>query len=180
LVPLAWMVVPFVIVTAHLQARYGYEPVAPGRATIIKVGVKSSSAGDARSLSLEVPPNVRVESPMLWIPTKGEADWRVIADREGVYQLAVNLGGVRLSKALDVSSQVRQRSPIRLQSGILNQILYPAEPAIPSDSPFTSIAIAYEEASFNLLGWRAHWLVVFFVASFAVALALRRPMHVTF
>jgi uncharacterized membrane protein (DUF106 family) len=180
LVPLVWLVIPFIVITAHLQGRYGYASVRPGRSALVKVRMKPQSTGDVRSLSLQVPPGVRVDSPMLWIPSDREADWRVAADRSGVYQLEVVAHGERVSKTFDVSSEVRQRSPVRFESGILNQLLYPIEPSIPPDSAISSIEVSYEPAYVGVAGLRLHWLVLFFLASFAAAFALRRPFNVTF
>jgi hypothetical protein len=62
---------------------------------------------------------------------------------------------------------------------LVNQILYPAEPPLPADAPFTSIDVAYPERSIDVFGWRMNWMIVFFVLSILFAFALRKPFGVT-
>ena len=118
-------------------------------------------------------------TPAVWIPTERELAWRLRAKEWGDYELKLRLGDREYSKTAQVSEEVRRRSPERLEAGFWNELLYPAEPPLPKESPLASIALAYPEDAVSVFGWHVNWLVAFFVLSVAIAFALRSRMGVT-
>ncbi len=186
LVPLLWMLLPLTLLVAQLQMYYGYSGLEPGRSVIVKVRLGAAAlAGGAGSdtepkppVSLDAPDGIRVETPALWIPSLREMDWRIAADRAGDYQLTVRVARDEATKALRVSDGPGRRSPVRVARGLLAQLLYPAEPPFPDDTPIEAIEIAYPGRSVSLFGWDLHWLVVFFLLTMLFALALRRRLGV--
>ena len=177
-VPMLWMIVPLLLVIAQLQFHYGYRGLRPGEDFIVKARLKE----DARSrpaARLETPPGLEVATPAVWIPTERELAWRLRAREWGDYELKLRLGDQEYAKTAQVSKEVRRRSPERLEPGFWNELLYPAEPPLPKESPVASITVAYPEADVSVFGWHVNWLVAFFVLSVAIAFALRRRMGVT-
>jgi uncharacterized membrane protein (DUF106 family) len=179
LAPMVWMIVPLVLVIAQLQFYYGYDGLGAGQSAVVKVVLKrgASSVG-VPALALEAPAGVRVETPMVWIPSLREAAWRVAADKAGDYQLSVSLGGRAVTKQFRVSDRVGWRTPERLESGLVNQLLYPVEAPIDSDVPIEAIYVSYPERAVNLLGWETHWMIVFFLLSIVFAFALKKRFGV--
>ena len=183
-VPMLWTLPPLVLVIAQLQFHYGYQGLAAGESTLLKVELQTA-ADDASweeaprpSIALKVPAGVRVETPGLWIPTLREMDWRVRAETPGDYTVDVVLNGQSYPKSVTVSDEVVLRSPSRLAGGFLNQLLYPAEPALPADGPIRSIAIDYPDASVSVFRWPLHWMIVYFVLAIVFAFALRNAFKV--
>jgi hypothetical protein len=82
-------------------------------------------------------------------------------------------------KTVQVAGGVVRRSPVRLERGFLNQLLYPSEPPLPPDAPVSAITIAYPETGIAVFGWEFSWLVWYVLLSLIFALALRRPFGVT-
>jgi len=161
--------------------RLGLEP---GEAVIVKVTLEAtdSAASPGTSMpdvSLEVPDGLRIETPRLWIPSLGEADWRIVADEPGSYEITIQVGADTYSKSVVVSSDVVKRSPIRANA-LLDQILYPGEPAFPSGAAVSSIEVMYPERALNFFGWQAHWLIPYMIITIVLAFALKKPMGVTF
>jgi hypothetical protein len=179
-IPLLWMILPFGVLTAHLQSHYGYQGINVGDSALIKVQLKPGSEDQARSLTLDLPSGVLVETPMVWIPAMREATWRIKGAREGEYVLGVAYAGARVTKTLRVSNAVGRRSPVRLQPGILNQLLSPSEAPLPPQTSLTSIAVAYPTGTVPVFGWDVHWLGAFFFLSLGFALLLRRHLNVSF
>jgi hypothetical protein len=176
LAPLLWMLVPLLLLIAQLQFYYGYDGFSPGQSAIVKVRFKqgSSPAADmAPGIALEVPPGLRVETPLIWIPSEREAAWRIGVDTPGDYALKVGLEGRSVTKQLRVSDQVGWRTPERLEAGFLNQLLYPAEAPIEDDVPIEAITVAYPQREISLLGFGTDWMIAFFVLSLVFALALK-------
>jgi uncharacterized membrane protein (DUF106 family) len=180
LAPMVWMIVPLVLVIAQLQFYYGYDGLSPGQSAVVKVVLKEGAAPavPALALELEAPAGVRVETPMVWIPSLREAAWRVAADQAGDYQLSVSLGGRAVTKQFRVSDRVGWRTPERLERGLVNQLLYPAEAPIDSDVPIEAIYVSYPERAVNLFGWETHWMIAFFLLSIVFAFALKKRFGV--
>jgi hypothetical protein len=177
--PMVWMLVPFVLLLAQLQFYYGYDGLGLGQTAIVKVRLRESAVTSATpALALTAPAGLRVETPLVWMPGEREGAWRVAADAAGDYQLAIALNGRVVNKELRVSDRVGRRAPERLERGFVNQLLYPAEAPIDSDVPIEGIYVGYPEREVNLLGWKTHWMIAFFVLSIVFAFALRKRFGV--
>ena len=178
LVPVLWMIVPLVLVIIQLQSLYGYAGPEPGGTTLVKVVFNSDAPSVAPDVSLEADPGIGVETPLLWIPSLREAAWRIAVRHPGEHELRVRIGDNVLSKHVLVSEAVVRRSPVRPSDGFIDQLLNPVERPLQGDLPIESITVMYPEASMGFLFWEAHWLVVYFVLSVLVAVALQRPFGV--
>jgi hypothetical protein len=186
LVPMLWMIVPFVLIVAQLQFHYAYHGLDPGRTALVRVQLKEGWNRDQAvapgqpatrpHVSLLAPPGIAVETPAVWIPTLREMDWRVRAVAWGDYALQVKAGERVYTKDAQVSDDVRRRSPVRIEAGFLNQLLYPAEEPLPADSPVESITLTYPD-NLIVVGVPS-WLIVFFVLSTAFAFALKKRFGV--
>jgi len=183
LVPMIWMIGPLVFVIAQLQFHYGYGGLEPGDSVVLKVELRDDTEGAAGlsrpSASLELPEGLRVETPPVWIPSLRELAWRLGAERPGTYELRVRIGETSETKSLVVSDAVTRRSPERVDSSFLDQLLYPAESPLPSSGPIRSISVGYPEKDVEVFGVGIHWMIVFFVLSMVFAFALRNRMGVT-
>ena len=176
LAPLMWMLVPLVLLIAQLQFYYGYDGLAAGQSAIVKVRLKegaSPASGTAPAIRLEAPAGLRVETPLVWIPSEREAAWRIGTETPGDYQLTVALDGRSVTKQVRVSDRVGWRTPERLEAGLLNQLLYPAESPIDAGVPIQAILVAYPEREISLFGYGTHWMIAFFVLSLVFAFALK-------
>jgi hypothetical protein len=181
LVPLAWMAFPLTIVIAHLQAFYLYTGLQPGTPAILTVELGRTTPGtnpSTRSPALEAPPEVRVDTPAVYLPATNEILWRIVPTTTGAYTLTVRVGDQTATKSLRVAQGPARRSP-RASASLLDQVLYPSEPPLPAAGDIAGIAIAYPEAAIDVLGWRVHWLVVYIALSMALAFLLAGRLGVT-
>jgi len=179
IVPMLVMLVPLVFVIAQLQFHYGYRGFRPSEDFLVKVQLKEGRADARPAASIEAPGGLDVVTPPVWIPTERELAWRLRAEQWGDYELKVHVDGQEYVKTAQVSRAVRRRSPVRLEPGFVNQVLYPAEDPLPDESPVAAITVAYAEEDVSVLGWPVNWLVLFFVLSVGFAFALRRRLGVT-
>ncbi len=181
LVPLAWMIIPLVLVIAQLQFHYGYQGLEPGAQALVKVELESvSPEGGRPQIRMETPEGIEIEAGPIWIPAKGELSWRIKALEQGDHELALTGAGEPVTKSLRVSGQVVRRSPSRLARGFFNQLLYPAEDPLP-EGPIRSITVSYPEGDAGIEGWdnELTWMLFFFIISVIFAFALRKPLKVT-
>ncbi len=173
-----WTLPPLVLVIAQLQFHYGYRGLDLGHPALVKVTLEEEAGTESKPpLTVAAPPGLRVEDPPVWIPSAREMTWRLIAEAEGDYELRISAGGAEITKTVRVTDRVVRRSPVRVR-GSLNELIYPAEPPIPRDSPFESIAVTYPRADVLVFGWALHWTVVYFGLSVLFAIVLRKPFGV--
>lgn len=189
IVPLLWVLVPFVLIVAQLQFHYGYEGLAPGQETLVTVELAEDwdrilPSASRPPAELEVPEGLRAEAGPVWIPSLRELTWRIAVEERGRYELGVKLGDEIYTKVVDASEPIRRRSP-RRGRGFMDQLIYPAEEALPAAGPVEAIVMAYPASGVGLLsptsGWRTEWfwMIVFLVLSIVFAFALRKPFKVT-
>lgn len=181
-VPMIWTLPPLVLLIAQLQFHYGYESLHVGRSALVKATVRASDeSGSKPAIRLEAPgPGIEVEEPPVWIPSLREMAWRIEPRTAGDYELRIVTGSESVTKSvrvMDGSDSVLRRSPLRVR-GFLDELLYPAEPPLPS-SAFESIAVTYPEADVDVFGFELHWMIVYFVLSIAFAFLLRGTFKVT-
>jgi uncharacterized membrane protein (DUF106 family) len=182
MVPMLWMIVPMVIVVIQLQFQYGYEPLAPGESTLLRVeltepAAERVAATDGAELSLEAPAGVRVETPVAWVPSQREAGWRIVGETPGDYQLTVRVGDETLTKSVRVAGTTELRSPVR-PSAFLDQLVWPAESPIPRGSQVEAIRVDYVDGEIDMFGWGTHWIIAFFILTMVFAFALQKPLGV--
>ena len=179
LIPVLWMIVPLVLLIIQLEFRYGYAGLEPAGTALVKVTVAAASTSVAPDVSLDTDAGIEVESPLLWIPSLREANWRIAARDPGDHELRVVIGGEVFVKRVRVTDAVVRLAPVRPSSRILDQLLYPAERPLPAGAPVESITVTYPHATIGVLWWEAHWIVVFFVLTIVIAFVLQRPFKVT-
>ncbi len=177
MVPTLWIIAPLVLVIAQLQFHYGYAAIAPGQPVLVKAQLRERAAA-AVEASLEAPAQIRVATPAVWLPGANEVVWKIFPEAVGEYELRIRVGGETHSKTLLVSDAVARRSPMRLEAGLINQVLYPSEAPLPGGSAVSSITVGYSEGGVNVFGWDVHWMIVYFVLSIVFAFALRKPFGV--
>lgn len=189
LVPLLWIAIPLTLVCAQLQAHYGYEGLRPGETALLKVRFKdaggtppaaTAAAAAARpALAIDAPDGLRVDTPFVWAPSLREAACRVEATKDGDYELRVVLNGAApVTKRVRVTALIVPRAAVRPSASWWEQLLYPAEAPLPSDSAIDAIEITYPERAIEILGFPVHWIIVFLALSTAFALACRSAFDV--
>lgn len=176
IVPMLWMIVPFVLVVAQLQFHYGYRGLEIDRPVVLSATLAEDAGDDVR---LETPDAIAVDAPRVWIPSEREASWRLVPQRRGIHEVTIHVGNRRVSKRIVVSDDVVRRSPERFSPAPLDQLIYPAEPPLPGDAPVTDISLRYPDREVGLFGWDSHWLVAFLILTIGLAFALKGRFGVT-
>ena len=196
LVPMLFILPPLVLVIAQLQFHYGYAPLSAGDRAIFEVelaegweqggAVPVSEKSGKPLVELQVPAGVAIETPAVWSPSERTLSWRLRVDQPGDHTVQVAIGDRTYEKMFtDDGGRVVRRSPLRPGDSLLDKLLYPAEPALPGDSPVASIALDLREAAVPVGDWEVGnvagmpgWMAIFFVLSIVFAFALRKPFGV--
>lgn len=182
LFPLLFILPPVMLIMAHLQPYYGYSGLEVGDPVLLKVEMQRPDSDteflldDKPEIDLQVPAGLELDSPGVWVPSKGEMIWRLAATEPGDYELQIQTGGETFAKTVRVSDQTVRRSPRKVTS-IGDQMLYPVEKPFSKSDPIRSISVGYPEDTEVLLMPR--WMWIFFVLTIVFAFAFRKPMGVT-
>ena len=179
--PMVFLLPPLVLVIAQLQFHYGYEGLRPGQRALLEVDLDPAVGGGGRpQAALSLPVGLRAETEPAWIKADSQLLWRLVAEHEGDYLLGLDIAGApRVTKTVRVTSRTVRLSPVRVDTGFLSQLLYPAEPPLPSEGPVHAIHVSYPEREVPVLGFHMYWMIPFFVLSIAFAFALRGLFKVT-
>jgi len=184
--PMIFILPPLVLLMVQLHAFYGFRGFEPGEHTLVRAVFAedwSERWGGARPpVALDLPAGLRLDGDAVWAPALGELVWQIAAEASGDYQLAFRIGDKTVLKTLRVTDSVVRVSPTRPERAFLAQLEWPSEDPLPRSSGLSEITVAYPDGSMALAGWdfewRYAWMVVFFVLTMVVAVALKKPLGV--
>lgn len=176
--PLVVMIVPVVLILIQLDAHYGYRPLRPGGAAIVTARFAQGFDLRGGAVRLIAPAGLRVETPPLRIPSLGEVDWRIGAERPGRYALTLVVGDQRIEKQVVVADSNVRVSPQRVGSSLWAVMMNPGERPLPEGSAVRAVAVQYKPAALPFFRWNIHWLVAFFILSIAFGFALKGVFRV--
>ena len=201
--PMLFMIIPVAIILIQLDGWFGYRPLKPGESAIVSVKLADNRmdvperfgpssklraedspfdhvqdrplSNDALSkISIEPDKGLVVETPPLRIPEEREVNWRVRATEIGKHNVVFNLSGHSFKKGIIVSDKELVRvSPRVTASSLWGAFLTPGEDPIVENSLIKQIEVQYPSRSIEILGWRIHWLVAFFVLSIVFAFVFK-------
>ena len=173
--PMLVMLVPIMLLLLQLDVWYGARSLYPGESALVKVTLDGSATPLHTPLTIEAPPGLSVETPALRIEEEREIDWRIRADRAGLYALKFATDGGSFTKTVAVGQAPLKTKivPLRVRSGGWDALNHPGESLLPSSLPVLSVEVAYPPARLSLFGWRMHWLVAYFLLSIVFGFALK-------
>ncbi len=180
LVPMAVMLLPFILIMVQVESRFAFQGLEPGAAAIITVAVDQQQQRVGNTdYRLVLPPGLSVESPAVRIAATGEVAWRIRADAPGDYTASITAGERMLEKHIMVGERQTRLSASVYRSDDFRTLGYPAEPALPADQPVTGINVEYPRARGEFAGLSsASWLLLLF--SIIFGFLLRGVFGVTF
>lgn len=178
-IPMVVLIIPFIFVVMNLDPRYRFSPFEPGEEAIITATLRDDVEFDGLDVSLTAPEGVTVEVGPVRAPSASTVDWRLRADREGTFELGVNVNGETVTKRLVVGEDVKMLAPKREGGNIIYKLANPGEELLPASSPIETIALSYKRGqTIPMLGIDMHWLVVFLIVSLIFAFAIKGALGV--
>lgn len=177
--PMLIMIIPLILIIIQLNFWFGYQSLSQGEKALLKVKLKDHVSPLQLQMNIESSPGFEIETPPLRIEEEREIDWRLRAKEKGIHHLVISLDGLKLSKRLAVDQKPLSRIfPRKVGQNLLDQVLYPGETPLPSNSPLEAIIISYPAKNMNLFGWRIHWLIVYFALSIIFGFCLKGVLGV--
>ena len=172
--PLLFMTVPVLIILIQLQGWFGYRPLAVGESAILKVKFTDEGMKVLSNVSAVVDNGIVIETLPLRNPEEAEVEWRFRAKELGEHTIIVKAKDYAFQKKIVVSGEKFTRvSPSVVGSNPLEIILNPGEKPLPKNPLIKRIEVGYPSRVFEILGWKTHWLVLFFVFSIISGFTLK-------
>lgn len=171
--PMLFMMVPVVLIIAQLAVRYADRPLRPGESALVKLKLEEFSFDETTPISVDSGEGLRLETPILRIPSKGEIDFRIGALEDGDHELAIHIGDETLTHPVLVSDKVCRVYASRSKPDFWNMLLYPGQLPIPQESAVEEISVKLPPQTISLFGWNINWLVLFFIASLISGYSLK-------
>jgi hypothetical protein len=161
--PFLIAILPITFLIVQLDRYFGWMPLQPAQSFLVEARVPDPAA--LNDASLQLPPELSSSAPAVHIPKDKEVVWRVVAERDGRYDITIAAAGQTVSKQVVVSPTLARVSPVRLKDNFWERIFTSGEPALADNSPVQAITINYppREISFAWMQW--NWIVLFFVVS---------------
>jgi hypothetical protein len=178
--PTLFMLVPLVVLMIHLDAWFGHAPLRPGQAALVRVKILESAQQAFDDVSLEASAGLAIETPSLRVPQDKEISWVVRASQTGQYLLNVRGAGSAAQKKIVVADSGWERvAPRVVTAGFWNQWAYPGEALLPKGGMVEWVEVNYPGRSLGLFGWKAHWLILFFVLTCVLGFGGSKLLRVT-
>jgi hypothetical protein len=161
--PLLFVIIPITVLIVQLDHYLGLVPFRTGEAFLITAQVSHMNILD--EVSLQLTEGLATTAPAVHVPANNQVVWRVVAEKNGRYDIGIGVSGQTFSKNIAVSSGIERLSPVRMRGRFWERFFVSAEPALPESSPLESIAVNYSGRSshFAWLDW--NWIWLFLVLS---------------
>ncbi len=161
--PFLIAILPITFLIIQLDRYLGWMPLRPAQTFLVEARVEDQAAGN--EVELQLPPELVSSAPAVHIPGDKEVVWRLVAQREGQYDIHIAAVGQTVSKQVLVSRGLARISPVRLRGNFWERMFTSGEPALADNSPIQSIAITYPPRVINFAWMEWNWIVLFFVVS---------------
>ncbi|HXY49420.1 MAG TPA: hypothetical protein VEI01_08215 [Terriglobales bacterium] len=160
--PLLLVALPLAILIGQLDRFLAWTPIPAGHVFLVKVRTTNTDAVDA--VTLQLPPELSTTA-VVHIPQDKEIVWRVVATRNGHYDLNLGTPDQIVSKNVIVASGWERLSPARLRGRFWKRWLVSGEPTLPADGQIESIEVDYPSRSIGFAGLDCNWIWLFLILS---------------
>jgi len=174
--PLLFVIIPITVLIVQLDHYLGLVPFRAGEAFLITAQVSHANTLD--EVSLQLPPGLATTAPAVHVPASNEIVWRVVAEKNGHYDIDIGVSGQTFSKNMAVSSGVERLSPVRMRGRFWERLFVSAEPALPESSPLESIAVNYSGRSIHFAWLDWNWIWLFFVLSLVAGFVFKEILGI--
>jgi hypothetical protein len=161
--PFLIAIVPVTFLIIQCDRYLGSMPLRPAQPFLVETRVSDPMMLDG--VELRLPDTLLTSDAVVHIPQENTVVWRVVAGRDGAYDVHVLAGGQDAIKRVVVSSGLSRLSPVRLRGDFWERTFHSSESALPDTSPIQSIAVNYPERSIQFAWMSWNWIVLFFVVS---------------
>lgn len=182
--PMIVLAIPFSLLLGQMAMWYEFRAPRPGEPIVVEAVVKPEVWTAASDVRLELPAGLQQQVGVIANSQRHSYAWRIGAAQDvPATTLALQFAGQKFEKRIRVSHAATPLvavTPLRPTANLLDQLLYPLEPAFEAGSPVQSISIQLSPLNHPILGWKVPWWLTFFVFSLVGALLAKPFVKVQF
>ena len=174
--PLLFVIIPLTLVMIQMDRYLGFKPLETDQPFLIKVRTANSDA--LNDTTLKLPSELKTTAPAVRAMADHEIVWRVEAQKNGKYDVAIESGGQSYTKKIVVGQGLERLSPIRLRGQFWERLLYSSESALPDSSPVQVIEVKYPARNVSFAGVEENWIVAFFILSLVAGFIFKSALGI--
>jgi uncharacterized membrane protein (DUF106 family) len=174
--PLLFVVIPLVVLVVQVDRYMGSMPLRVGQAFLLTA--RAADADTLNEMSLQLPEGLSASAPAVHVPAESEVVWRLVAEKDGYYDVNVQASGQTLSKRVVVASGLPRLSSIRMRARFWERIFISGESALPDGSRIQAIAVDYPARTIGFAGFEWNWIWLFFVLSLAAGFVFKSVLGI--
>jgi hypothetical protein len=174
--PLLFVIIPITLLIVQLDRCLGLVPFRAGEAFLVTA--QMSNANSLDEVSIKLSSEIAPSAPAVHVPASNQVVWRVVAEKDGRYDIDIGISGQTFSKRIVVSPALARLSPVRLRGHWLERLFVSAEPALPESSPVESIAVNYSDRSIHFAWLDWNWIWLFFVLSLVAGFVFKEILGI--
>jgi hypothetical protein len=188
LVPLLILCIPLIIITFQVNARGGYLPLSVQENFIVRADLDDKiPIGDESQLMEKIyctaSPEIRVETLPLRVTRERKVFWRarVVALSENgraTLQIGIQGGDAIVERSVVIGPVAGGFQPLKAKYSFWNGWDHGVEGFIPDSAKIQAISIGYRRAGYPFLFWKLDAVVLYFVLTMLLGIALKKPLGV--
>ncbi len=163
--PLLWVIVPITLLMVQVDRYLGAAPLPPNLPFLLTVHLTGQTSDALNDVTLVLPPEIAMTAPPVHVPAENAIVWRLVASKEGKYDVKIAAAGQSAAKTVRVGSDLARISTVRLRGQFWERMFSSAEPALPENFPVDSISINYPDRDIEIAGYGMNWIWPFFILS---------------
>jgi len=163
--PLLLVIVPMTFLIVHLDRYLGSLPLSTGQCFL--VAARMDGPDSVNQASLLLPDGLSSTAPPVHVPAEYEVVWRLVADKDGEYDVNIRVADQLFAKRVVVGSGLPRLSSIRIRGRFWKRFFLSAEPALPDNKFVEAIDVQYPARNIKFAGTEWNWIWLFFILSLA-------------
>ncbi len=172
--PMAIGLIPLLLIFVQMESWFDRRPMRIGEQVVLSVEIDPSASVLDRTVNLQLPEMLKIDSPPVRIPSKNELAWRIVATGTGDGWIDVICGGTSARKSVACANRLVRLSQTRESHGMLQQLFSPSEPPLDDNGPVRRMLVSYPRRELLIGQTEIPWLVAAFVMIMIMSLILGR------
>ena len=127
---------------------------------------------------MQLPPEIAITAPPVHVPADNEVVWRLVASKDGTYDINVASAGGSFAKKVVVDDGISRISLSRMRAPYWERLFSSSEPALPDGSPIQAIAVTYPSREIEFAWTEWNWIVLFFVLSLVAGFVFKEVLGI--
>ncbi|MFQ5484136.1 MAG: hypothetical protein ACE5DO_02255 [Desulfobacterales bacterium] len=187
LTPLIVIFLPLIVVSVQLNNRYGYLPLKGEDHVLIEAKLDKTETADIeksiKKIKWNTSSGIQIETPPLRMISEATVIWRAkvlpLQTERQFFQISVGGTTETVEKKIITAMTKERFSPEKRKWDLSGLFINNGEEFIEKTSPFKSITVSYERASYPFLAWQTDPVILYFILTLIFGLFFKPFIRVS-